>query len=519
MLHRRNSPLLLSLSLAVVLGGPIGCAVDPPTDDSDPVTETSPVPEPDSDIAQDPDDSANDSPEATPADWAMADMTHVLEGHEESPTMLVFSPDGQTLATASEDALKVWDVESGQLLHRLEGHQTTEDSPIATIPPTAIAFSPDSQTLATTSRSQGRLSSEDSLILWDLNSGEPQQRLGGDSGCQDVTFAPEGNQVWAACGFELQRWSVETGSLEWSMDTGLIEVMALSPDGQTLATVEMNLPDRSQDSTQVQLWDVGGDSPQPLRSLSGDSHDITMTQFTPDGRYLVTQTPAIWSNDGTGGSPGQVAIWDWQQGERRYQHESSSRSRVSISADGELLAGQFDEALLIDLQGNPVNNSILTRQQGGASAVAFSPDGETLAWAGQPPTFPGPIVRLWQAGAATEPTHESADGDRNQYTSVDLPSDRTTRDIETFTQEKFGLGETLGRENETLTLNMPDTNQAEAILTLDSLRDDSVAAMRYRLEFDLQDDGVTWELVWAGRQQQCRRGEMAGDGWTRELCP
>ena len=77
MLHRRNSPLLLSLSLAVALGGPIGCAVDPPTDDSDPVTETSPVPEPDSDLAQDPDDPPHDAPEATTADWAMADLTHV----------------------------------------------------------------------------------------------------------------------------------------------------------------------------------------------------------------------------------------------------------------------------------------------------------------------------------------------------------------------------------------------------------------------------------------------------------
>lgn len=63
----------------------------------------------------------------------------------------------------------------------------------------------------------------------------------------------------------------------------------------------------------------------------------------------------------------------------------------------------------------------------------------------------------------------------------------------------------MGIEEETLTLNMPDTNRAEAILTLDSLPDDAVGAVRYRLEFDLQEDGVTWELVWAGRQQQCRR--------------
>ncbi|WP_159786917.1 WD40 repeat domain-containing protein [Sodalinema gerasimenkoae] len=519
MLHCRTSRLLLSLSLAVALGGIIGCAADPPTDDSDPTTETSPVSEPDSDLAQDPDEVADDSPEATPVDWAMADMTHVLEGHDESPTKLVFSPDGQTLAIASYDALKVWDVASGQVLHRLEGHRPAGQSPMATVPPTAMVMSPDGQTLATTSRSQGRLSTEDSLILWDLNSGEAQQTLGGDAGCQDVAFTSDGSQLWAACAGELQRWSLDNGSLETSMDVGLLETIALSPDGQTLATVEMNLPDGSQDSTQVQLWDVGGNSAEPLRSLQGDSHDITNLQFTPDGRYLVTQTPAIWANDGSGGSPGQVDVWDWQQGERRYQHESSSRFPVSISADGNLLAGQFGEALLIDMQGNPVNTSILTRQQGGASAIALSPDGKTLAWAGQPPTFPTPIVRLWQAGAATEPTHESADGDRDQYTSLEeLPSERTTRDIERFTQDNFGLTETVGIEEETLTLNMPDTNRAEAILTLDSLPDDSVGAVRYRLEFDLQEDGVTWELVWAGRQQQCRRGPTPEDEWTTELC-
>jgi hypothetical protein len=65
---------------------------------------------------------------------------------------------------------------------------------------------------------------------------------------------------------------------------------------------------------------------------------------------------------------------------------------------------------------------------------------------------------------------------------------------------------------------MPDTNRAEAILTLTSLADDSVFAQRYRLEFDLQEDGVTWELVWVGRQQQCRRGPTPEDEWTTQLC-
>lgn len=230
----------------------------------------------------------------------------------------------------------------------------------------------------------------------------------------------------------------------------------------------------------------------------------------------MTQTPAIWQGDGSG-SRGEVVIWDWREQTPRYQHEHLGESAVRLSPDG-LLAGEFPEGILIDMAGNPVDNSILIRQQGGASAIALSPDGQTLAWAGQPPTFPTPIVRLWRAGGAKKPTHASADDSRDQYVPVDLPGDRTTRDIEAFTQEHFGLTERLGMEEETLTLNMPDTNRAEAVLTLTGLADDSIRAIRYRLEFVLQEDGLTWELVWAGRQQQCWRGPTARDEWTTELC-
>ena len=508
MLHRQSFRLLLRLSLVVMLGGLMGCAVDSVGNESDPGTQTGQVPDPEVPAG------ADESPQVTQADWSMADMTQVLEGDEQSPRLLQFSPDGRMLASVSysEDALKLWDVGSGELLHRLPGHASDGNLPIS---PGAIAFSGDGQTLATTVHSGGRFRAEHALILWDLNSGEPRHQLAGQDHCRDVAFSHQGNQLWAACGQELQRWSGETGALDWSVEAGLIEAIALSPDGQTLATVEMNLPDGRQDSTQVRLWTVRGEGLEPLGTLDG-SISITGVEFSADGHYLVTQTPAIWHGDGSG-SPGQVVIWDWRRQTPLYEHEHSGESAVRLSPDG-LLAGQFPEGILIDMAGNPVDNSILIRQQGGASAVAFSPDGQMLAWAGKPPTFPTAIVRLWQAGAATEPTHASADSDRDQYVSVDLPGDRTTRDIEAFTQEHFGFRERLGMEEETLTLNMPDTNRAEAVLTLSSLPDDSVGAIRYRLEFDLQEDGVTWELVWAGRQQQCQRGPTTRDEWTTQLC-
>ncbi len=46
--------------------------------------------------------------------------------------------------------------------------------------------------------------------------------------------------------------------------------------------------------------------------------------------------------------------------------------------------------------------------------------------------------------------------------------------------------------------------------------DDSVRGSRYRLEFEPIDDR-RWQLVWAGQQWQCYRGDDAGQ-WTTKLC-
>ncbi|MEB3830402.1 AAA-like domain-containing protein, partial [Phormidium sp. CCY1219] len=65
-----------------------------------------------------------------------------LEGHSDWVTSVSFSPDGKTLATASDDCTaRVWDL-SGNELARLEGHSRSVLS---------VSFSPDGKTLATAS--------------------------------------------------------------------------------------------------------------------------------------------------------------------------------------------------------------------------------------------------------------------------------------------------------------------------------------------------------------------------------
>jgi len=70
-------------------------------------------------------------------------LIHTLNGHTEAINAIALSPDGQTIASASTDqTVKIWHTETGILLTTFTGH---------TKPVTSIAFSPDGQTLASAS--------------------------------------------------------------------------------------------------------------------------------------------------------------------------------------------------------------------------------------------------------------------------------------------------------------------------------------------------------------------------------
>ncbi|AFZ15687.1 WD40 repeat-containing protein (plasmid) [Crinalium epipsammum PCC 9333] len=81
----------------------------------------------------------------------------VLGEHTDGVWNIKFSPDGKTLASASEDkTIKLWNVEDGRLLKTLEGHEASD-----------LSFSSDGKILASTSR-------DGTTILWHLDSGQKQ---------------------------------------------------------------------------------------------------------------------------------------------------------------------------------------------------------------------------------------------------------------------------------------------------------------------------------------------------------
>ncbi|MEH2311445.1 MAG: ribosome assembly protein 4, partial [Nostoc sp.] len=83
---------------------------------------------------------------------------NTLEGHRSWVSSVVFSPDGQRLASASYDnTIKLWDAATGKPLQTLSGHSSGVIS---------VVFSPDGQRLASASY-------DNTIKLWDAATGKP----------------------------------------------------------------------------------------------------------------------------------------------------------------------------------------------------------------------------------------------------------------------------------------------------------------------------------------------------------
>ncbi len=196
-----------------------------------------------------------------------------LTGLAQITRSVAFSRDGSLLAAgggppARKGEIKIWEIESGQLLQTIEGH----DDAIY-----AVAFSPGKKVLAT--------SSYDQLIkFWDVDSGQELRTLTGHiDAVYTLAFTSDGSRlISGSADRSVKIWDPATGKRLFSLrdPLGGINSIALHPSGKLVAAGGV---DRT-----IRVWELGKDSGKLIESLIAHQASILRLAYSPDGKTLIS---------------------------------------------------------------------------------------------------------------------------------------------------------------------------------------------------------------------------------------
>jgi small GTP-binding protein len=226
-----------------------------------------------------------------------------LEGHAASVGSMAWSPDGRhALSGAADNTVRLWEVESGRCLHRLEGHAASVGS---------LAWSPDGRHALSGAH-------DNTVRLWEVESGRCLRVLKGHlNSVWSLDWSPDGRHALSgAADGTVRLWEVESGRCLGVLEShASVGSVAWSPDGRHALS-------GAYDKT-VRLWKV--ESGRCLRVLEGHSNSVWSLAWSPDGRHALS-----------GGYDKTVRLWEVESGRclRVLEGHRSELLAVAWSPDG-----------------------------------------------------------------------------------------------------------------------------------------------------------------------------------------
>ncbi|HEY9608888.1 WD40 repeat domain-containing protein [Allocoleopsis sp.] len=248
-----------------------------------------------------------------------------LKGHFSLVYCVTISPDGQTLASSSQDrTIKLWNLHTGKQLHTLKGHS---------IEVTSVAISPDGLTLVS-----GSL--DGTIKRWNLSTGQELQTLKGHSSevnflaisPDNVTLVSQGTDRMDSAGRTrtIKLWNLHTGKERSTLKMPLSRCAAISPDHLTWVT-------GSRDGG-IKLWNPHTRTERnTLQAFAGQSEFVSALAISPDGQTLFT-----------GSYFGTIKLWNMVSGKQLHTIEghSSDVSSMAVSPDGQTLVSTSDDGTI-----------------------------------------------------------------------------------------------------------------------------------------------------------------------------
>ncbi|MEB3882669.1 WD40 repeat domain-containing protein, partial [Lyngbya sp. CCY1209] len=314
-----------------------------------------------------------------------------LIGHQGSVLGVDISPDGKSIATASQDrTVKIWRSD-GQLLETLPHSATVF----------RVTFSPDGKSLVS-----GSL--DGTVKLWSTDGKLLQNIPAHDAAVWGVAFSPDGQTIASAS-------SDRTAKL-WRKDGRLLTTLkgheravwnvAFDATGQIVASAGVD--------NAVKLWSLDG---QLLKTLAGHEAPVWDVAFCQKTNLLVSassdRTAKLWRLDGTllrtfrgqeamsgvdcsengqyiatGGQDNVIHIWQ-SDGTLLQILKKHLVPDVVLSADGLMVASASEDGTVKLWRSNKAFSRPLYGHEDTVWDIAVSPDGQLIASAGDP------HLRLW----------------------------------------------------------------------------------------------------------------------------
>ncbi len=257
------------------------------------------------------------------------------------------SPDSQrVVASLSNGSTKIWDMNTGQLLHTLVGHAARVWS---------VAISSDNKKVVTAS-------DDNTAKIWDMHSGKLLHTLTGHTGGIWAMAISSDNKkvVTGSVDDTAKIWDINTGQLLHTLvgHKGGIKSLAISSDNQKIVT-------GSWDKT-AKIWDMN--TGQLLRTLQGEyDNGIISVAISSDNQNIVT---APWD--------GSAKIWDMNTGQLLHTLESSEVFALVITPDNKKVVGAWADIKIWGINTGKLLHTLVPSDNYYFSSIAVSFDSQKV---------------------------------------------------------------------------------------------------------------------------------------------